>query len=441
MVMKTIKIIKPTKPSIPKKIRVAAYARVSVQGELNAHSLGAQTDYYANLIASNPNWENVGIFADYGITGTTADRPGFQKLMPLCDKNKVDLILVKSISRFCRNTVDLLNTTRRLKEKNINVRFEKENIDSISPNGELMLTLLASFAQEESRSISENTRWAIQKGYQMGKVHNVTQYGYAWDGIEFHIIEEEAEVVRKIFSLYLEGRSPQQIETLFEQNGITSRGGHFCYSHIWTALRCEHYIGDSLFQKTYCADFMTHHRVKNIGQIDSYYAIGTHPPIIDKETWDKVQAEIKRREELGYLANQNINTSCFTSKVFCGKCGRTYRRRIEGMKRRVTRLYKWICGTKISGTSKACNAQNLPEKQLYELTSEVLCCENFTKELFDSKIEKIVVSAPSTLTFYLKDGSTVDKRWLIETPNTKIKEAINGKVSNNNTCNTSKVLV
>ena len=432
--MKTVRIIEPNKPNSQKKTRVAAYARVSVQGELNQHSLSTQTDYYTKLIESTPEWEKVGVFADYGLTGTNADRPGFKALMALCDEGKVDLVLVKSISRFCRNTVDLLTTTRHLKELGINVRFEKENIDSISSDGELMLTLLASFAQEESRSISENTRWAIRKGYQRGKVHRVLQYGYDWDGKQFHINEKEAEVVRMIFSLYLEGKSPQQIEALFEQNGIKSRGGvPFRYGHIWDALRCEHYIGDSLFQKTYCEDFMTQHYVKNVGQANRYYASGTHPAIIDKETWDAVQKEIKHREELGYLGNQNINTSCFTSKIFCGKCGRAYRRRCLG--RINNRFYRWQCSSKIKGTSKACDAQNIPEKHLYALTSEVLGCENFTRELFDSKIEKIVVTGTCTLTFYMKDGSTVNKKWLLETHNTKIKEAIYG--SNNYTCNAS----
>ena len=439
MVMKTVKLIKPTKPRFPAKIRVAAYARVSVQGELNAHSLNAQTDYYTKLIENNPRWVNVGVFSDYGLTGTNADRPGFKTLMSLCDAGKVDLVLVKSISRFCRNTVDLLNTTRHLKDLNIDVRFEKENIDSISPDGELMLTLLASFAQEESRSTSENIRWAIKKGFENGKVHNVVQYGYDWDGKHFHINEEEANVIRQIYALYLEGRSPQQIVSLFEQTGITSRGGkHFSYSHVWKALRSEHYIGDSLLQKTYCPDFLTQHYVKNVGQADRYYVTGTHPAIIDKETWNAVQKEIERREELGYLANQGLGFSCFTSKVFCGKCGHTYRRRMTGTKNR-NKLYKWICGTKIDGTSKVCDAQNISEKQLYMLTAEVLECENFTKELFDSKIEKIVVTASRTLTFYLKDGNTVDKRWVVMSTNPKYKEVYND--SNNNSCNANQVLI
>ena len=433
---KKIELIEPVRPLVMDRTRVAAYARVSVQGELNEHSLNAQTDYYSKLISSNPKWENAGIFADYGLTGTNIARPGFQNLMTTCDQGKVDMILVKSISRFCRNTVDLLQTTRKLKNKGINVRFEKEGIDSISSKGELFLSLLASFAQEESRSISENVRWAIKKGFENGKVHHVLQYGYDWDGVDFHINEKEADVVRQIFSLYIGGKSPYQIEALFKESGIKSRNGKpFYSSHIWDILRCEHYIGDSLLQKTYCDDFMTHKYENNIGQAERYYAVETHPAIIDKETWDAAQAEIKRREALGCLANQNINTSCFTSKVFCGKCGRTYRRRMMGMGNRQCQYYRWKCSSKIEGTSKACDAQNIPEKYLYALTAEVLECENFTKELFDSKIEKIVISAPSTLTFYLKNGSTVDKRWLITTRNTKIKEAINGKSSNNNTCN------
>lgn len=435
MTMKKVEIIKSNAPLLTERTKVAVYARVSQEGEMNEHSLKAQVDYYSKVISTNPKWENAGIFADYGLTGTVAARPGFQNLIALCDSGKVNLVLVKSISRFGRNTVDLLNTVRHLKDLNINVHFEKENIDSISDDGELMITLLASMAQEESRSISENTRWAVRKGFEKGKVHSVLQYGYDWDGKEFHINEREAEVVKTIFRLYLEGRSPDQIETYFRENGITSRGGrHFCYQHIWKALRCEHYIGDSLLQKTYCADFMTHHYEVNRGQAPRYYATGTHPAIISRETWDAVQKEIKRREELGYLANQSISFSCFTGKIFCSKCGHTYRRRMGGMKGRLTKYYKWVCGGRISGTSAVCDAQNIPEKALYSLTSEILGSE-VTKESFDAVIEKITVTSPSTLSFHLKDGSVIEKQWLVTTKNKTMREAINGKISNNNSGN------
>lgn len=436
MTMRKVEIIQPNAPLLTERTKVAVYARVSQEGEMNEHSLKAQVDHYSKLISANPRWENVGIFADYGLTGTDAARPGFQNLIAFCDTGKVDLVLVKSISRFCRNTVDLLNTIRHLKDIGINVRFEKENIDSMSENGELMITLLASLAQEESRSISENTRWAVHKGFERGKVHSVIQYGYDWDGKEFHINEKEAAVVRLMYSLYLEGRSPEQIVIIFKEKGIKSRSGKpFGYHHVWSNLRSEHYKGDSLFQKTYCADFMTHRYETNRGQASRYYAEGTHPQIVSKETWDAVQKEIVRRAELGYQANQSLSFSCFTGKVICGKCGHTYRRRMCGMKKRLTKQYKWICGSKIAGTSAACNAQNIPEKQLYLLTSEVLGCEELTEELFDSQIEKITVTEPSTLTFCMKDGTTIERQWVITTTNTKIREAINGKISNGDSGN------
>lgn len=440
--MKTIEIIKPIKAIDIKKTRVAVYARVSIEGEMNQHSLSAQVDYYSKLIQSNPKWENAGIFADYGLTGTNAERPGFQGLVKLCDEGKADLVLTKSISRFCRNTVDLLNTVRHFKDIGINVHFEKENIDSISSDGELMLSLLASFAQEESRSISENTRWAIHKRFEQGIPGSFYLYGYKWDGKEFHIVPEQAEIVREIYSSYLSGRSPDQIALELQKRNVPStRGGRFSYSLVFGILRLEKYTGNSILQKTYCQDFMTGKYRKNNGEAPRYFAEGTHPQIISQETYDAVQEEIARRRELGYLANQSLKFSCFTGKVVCAYCGRTFRKRMNSSKHRINKGYRWVCGNKIEHTSSFCNAQNVPDKVLYSMTSEVLELDSFTDEQFNVAIDLIEVSRTNTLKFKMKDGSEIVKTWLCTTNNRKMREEINGKVRNSDTCNTDKILV
>lgn len=437
-----IKAVKPIDFELSRRKRVAAYARVSVETEMSQHSMANQINYYSSLIKSRADWDFVGVYADEGFTGTKADRPGFQNLISDCKAGKIDLILVKSISRFARNTVDLLNTVRHLKDLGIDVVFEKENINSISPQGELLLTLIASFAQEESRSVSENTKWAIRKKFEQGIDLCTHVYGYRWDGSKFHIVPEEAEIVREVFRRYLDGQSPDQIAGVLASRGIRGiRGALFQYTSIWDILRQERYIGNALLQKTFTENHITKKTIRNKGEMQKFYAEGTHPAIIDKETFNAVQEEIKRRAELGYLANQSLSFSCFTGKVFCSECGRTYRRRMSGMKGRISKQYRWICGNKLAHTVSFCNSQNVPETQLYALTSEVLNCSSFDKKQFDGAVERILVSRPNTLTFIMKDGTSVTKTWICTTPNTKMREELNGNISNSDSGNTEQICI
>ena len=425
-----IRVEKAIKKPLFKHQNVAAYARVSVENELTDHSLANQIEYYKSYINKRPLWNFIGVYADEGITGTKLNRPGFQNLLKDCENGKINIVLTKSISRFARNTVDLLNETRHLKELGINVWFEKENLWSISPEGELMLTLLASFAQEESRSVSENTKWIIQKRFAQGIGNNYFLFGYKWDGKTFQIVPEQAEIVLWIYENYLKGMTPDHMATILRQRGIKSaRGNDFSYSLVWNILRLEKYKGESLLQKTYVENHLSKKKIRNHGQMPMYHVTETHPPIVSSELFDAVQNEIQRRAELGYLANQSISFSCFTSKIVCEKCGRTYRRRMSGTKGRKTKHYKWMCGKKIEGTSSACDSQNVPEKALYELTMELLQTDNLTQEFFNEHIDHITVSDHCTLIFHMKDGSVIKKRWQVKTKNTKIRETINGKDS------------
>ena len=207
--MAIIRKIEPVLPRITVRKKVAAYARVSTDFGQQLNSLSAQVSYYSSYIQSNPEWDYVGVYADEGITGTsTKHRDEFNRLMEDCAAGKIDIVLVKSISRFARDTIDTLNAARHLKDMGIDVYFEKENIHSLSDEGELMLTLLASFAQEESRSISENVKWGIRKSFKEGIPNgHKSAYGYKWDGDMFRIIPEQGEVVKEIFACFLEGEA------------------------------------------------------------------------------------------------------------------------------------------------------------------------------------------------------------------------------------------
>lgn len=384
-------------------------------------------EVYREYISSRPEWEFQGVYADDAFTGTNTARPGFQQMLSDCNEGLIDIILTKSISRFARNTVDLLNIARDLRAKGISIRFERENIDTLTVDGDFLLTLLASLAEAEARSVSENTLWSIRKRFEKGIGNNFILYGYKWDGEKFNIVEEEAEVVRFIFSLYLEGNGPKMIANILSKKGILTRSGNpFYYTTITQMLRCEKYKGDSLFQKTFTTDYISKKKRRNKGEVMQYYAVGTHPAIIDSDTYDKVQSEIERRAELGYLSNQKMHFSCFTSKLICSKCGKAYRKRENGLTGyHKTRIYKWVCATKIEGTSKACSAQNVPDRVLVALTTEVLGRDDYDKEFFDSRIDHIEVGE-NNLTYIMKNGTTVEKYWV---------RRKNGSISNTDSCN------
>ena len=401
--IRTVTRISNPATAAPRKMRVAAYCRVSVDFEINLNSLNAQVDHYSRFIKANPNWEFAGVYADEGITGTKADRPGFEALLHSCDNGEIDIILTKSISRFARNTVILLETVRHLRRKGISIRFERENIDSLSDSGELLLTLLASFAQEESRSISENTRWAIRRNFERGMVHNVSpMLGYRFDGDGFVVQEDEARTVRLIFDLYLKGMSPDGITAYLNENGYRSVNGRpFKYGCIWDILRQIKYTGNSVLQRTYTEDYISHRTKRNHGQFPQYHAEGTHPVIIPQETFDAAQAEIQRRKALGYLANTTKNFTAFTGKIVCAKCGRTFRRSNTGKTgRHKSNYHYWKCGTRFTKGKAGCDAPLVPEAELYRISAEL------GQE--PASIKGVLVSG-NTLSFTLENGETVEK--------------------------------
>lgn len=407
--MRKISKIETQLPQLPEQKKVAAYARVSEEKGRTLHSMSAQVSFYSSYIQKNRQWQYAGVYADEGISGTTDNRTEFRRMLEDCEKGKIDIILTKSISRFARNTVDLLETVRHLKDLGVEVRFEKEGINSLSEDGELMLTLLASFAQEESRSTSENIKWAIRKKFQQGRPNSFNVYGYRWNGEQFIVEPEEAKIVRLIFDNFLKGLSAEQTEVQLEEMGVKSyTGGHFSNTSIRAILRNEKYTGNMLLQKVFIPDHITHKSINNNGELPQYWVENSHEAIISLETYEKVQDEIARRRELGALANPAINTGCFTSKIKCGICGRSFQRSSRNRKR--DNSYKmWICATRKKGHT--CNNKDIPETTLEKVCAEVLEIEEFDETLFSEQIEKILVPAPHQLIFHFYDGRIVNRQW------------------------------
>lgn len=413
--MRKINIIEPKVPQMPSRKKVAAYARVSMESERLQHSLSAQVSYYSSLIQQNPAWEYAGVYADDGITGTkTNDRTEFNRMIADCEAGKIDIILTKSISRFARNTVDLLNAVRHLKELGISVQFEKEHIDSLSEDGELMLTLLASFAQEEVRSLSDNVKWGTRKRFEKGIPNGRFQiYGYRWDGDHLVVEPEEAKIVKLIYDNFLNGLSAESTEKQLEEMGVKSyKGQHFGNTSIRQILGNITYTGNLLFQKEYTVDPISKKSRKNQGELPQYWVENTHEAIIPMEVYQAVQEEKARRRELGVFANWSINTSCFTSKIKCGRCGKSYQRsNRKGRKDLDANYTVWICGTRRKTGNAQCQNKDIPEPMLKEACAAVLGLDEFDETVFSEQIDHIEIPAPYEMVFYFKDGRIVPHRW------------------------------
>lgn len=409
--MAKITKIEPQIPALPTRKKVAAYARVSMETERLHHSLSSQISYYSELIQKNPEWEYVGIYTDEAITGTIAKkRDEFQRLIADCETGKIDIVLTKSISRFARNTVDLLKTVRHLKELGISVRFEKENIDSLSGDGEVMLTLLASFAQSESESISTNVKWGVRKRMEQGTPNgHFRVYGYRWEDDQLVIVPEEAVIVKHIYQNFLDGKSLLETEREFAAEGITTRDGcRWVDSNIKVVLSNITYTGNMLLQKEYIADPISKKRKKNHGELPQYYVENTHEAIIPIETFQYVQDEMARRRELGAFANKSMNITCFTAKLKCEKCGKSYVRNTRKNRAKMTQLgdqlVGWVCGSSKKKNGE-CKAMEIPEYILRQKCAEALGLEEFDEDAFAKQIEIITIPEQGILNFHMTDGT------------------------------------
>jgi len=393
-------------PAQPKVKRVAAYARVSSGKDAMLHSLSAQVSYYSDLIQNHPGWLYCGVFADEALTGTKENRENFQRLLAECRAGNIDLIITKSISRFARNTVVLLQTVRELKSMGVDVYFDEQNIHSMSADGELMLTILASYAQEESLSASENQKWRIKKNFEDGKPWSGQVLGYKYVNGVYIVKPEEAEIVRSIFADYLSGMGVEAIMKKLNAQGKTSRNGHaWCRSSVRKVLGNYSYTGNLLLQTTFRENHITKKTLPNRGELPMYHAENTHEAIISMEDYQAVQAEMARRS-----AKHN-KTKCgpvkypFTSMIVCGTCGKGYRRK-------VTRTGPvWICSTFNIYGKATCPSKQIPERTLEKATAEVLGLDEFDAEALHDKITAIRAEGGNTLVFLFKDGTQTVKRW------------------------------
>ena len=407
--MAKISRVEPVVLALKKRKRVAAYARVSVESEKMNHSLSAQVSYYSSLIQKNPEWEYAGVYADDFVSGTgTAKRDEFNRMLADCEAGKIDIVLVKSISRFARNTVDLLETVRHLKDIGVEVRFEREHISSFSGDGELMLTILASFAQEESRSISDNVKWGIRKRMAEGIPNGHFRIlGYRWEGDELVIVPEEAAIVRRIFQNFLDGKSRLETERELEAEGIRSINGCVMRdSNIKQILTNITYTGNMLLQKEFIADPISKQKRKNRGELPQYYVENTHPAIIDKATFDYVQEEMARRRELACFANKALNLSCFSSKIKCGNCSRSF---VRSARKRGSYVI-WTCGSK-KGRGESCGARDIPEKLLKSVCTNILGTDEFDESVFAGRVDSIVMIGKDKMEFHFYGGEVKTVKW------------------------------
>ena len=319
--------IVPKPPKLEQKKRVAAYARVSSGKDAMLHSLSAQVSYYSDLIQNHDDWLYVGVYADEATTGTKESRADFQRLIADCRAGKIDMVITKSISRFARNTVTLLQTVRDFKAWEVDIFFEEQNIHTMSADGELMLTILASYAQEESRSISENVTWGQRKRMADGKVSFAYSrfLGLDKDKETGKIVvnPEQTETVKLILRLFLEGKTPHAIASHLTAQGIKTPGGKDVWNQqtIRRMLSNEKYKGDALLQKEFTVDFLQKKLKKNEGEVPQYYVEDNHEAIISPAVFDLVQEELAKRSR---DKTRYSGATIFSNKIRCADCGSWY---------------------------------------------------------------------------------------------------------------------
>lgn len=389
------------KESKKKKLRVAAYARVSTDSDEQATSYEAQIEYYTEYIRRNPEWELVGVFADEGVSGTyTKKRDGFNKMIDEAMEGNIDYIITKSISRFARNTLDCLKYIRKLKEKNIPVYFEKENINTMDAKGEVLLTIMASLAQQESQSLSQNVKLGFQYRFQQGQIQvNHNRFlGYTKDEEgKLIIVPEGAKIVKRIFREYLEGYSLRDIKKGLEKDGIRNGAGNkkWHVSNLDQILTNEKYMGDALLQKTYTVDFLNKKRVINDGIVPQYYVENSHEAIIPKDIFMRVQEEMSRRAS---MTTSNGKRRIYSSKyalsslAYCSKCGDIYRR--IHYNNRGNKYAVWRCCTRVEKGPNKCDARTIKEKDLQEIVvksiNQLISESEELKKILKTNLEKVI---------------------------------------------------
>ena len=384
----------PAMPDRPRAKRVAAYARVSVGKEAMLRSLSAQVSHYSGLIRSTPGWEYAGVYSDEGATGTKADRRGFEDLIAACRSGGVDMVITKSISRFARNTVDLLRTVRELASLGVDVYFEEQNMHSASPDGELMLSILACVAQEESRAASDNVKWRIRNDFKRGIPTYQRPIGYRLEGLEFRVVPEEAETVSRIFSMCLSGKGILAIAKELNSEGIaTVRGNEWSANTVSIVLRNPIYTGDLMLQRTFRKDHMCKRKSRNRGELPIYHVEGDHEAIVPKADFDAAQAAIAERAAHSARKGDNRSRYPHSGLVVCGICGAGYHRRSSKGKRH------WICTTYDRMGKAHCASRQIPDEALIKAVPSV------------DGVRRIVALPGQMLRVEFADGRAEERAW------------------------------
>ena len=368
-----------------KRLRVAAYCRVSTDEDEQINSYKAQIEYYTDKINKNPEWQMAGIFADEGISGTQAKkRPEFLKMIRLCRQGKIDLILTKSFSRFARNTVDSVDYIRELRALGIGVVSEKENMNTLNEDSEMLITILSCFAQAESESISKNVSWGVRQSFKNGKVpikySTLLGYKKGENGLP-EIIPDEAEIVKEIYRSYLDGMSLRQIADTLNSRGIKTKHKNTAWTPetVKGILKNEKYSGDAILQKTYVTDCITKKTRKNNGELPMYIVKNHHDPIISRNDFNRVQEEMARRSAKRNIAEKLTKTEqgkysakyALSELLICGECGTHYRRvtwTAKGFKE-----IKWRCINRIQYGKKKCHdSPTIDEQPLQKAIVETI---------------------------------------------------------------------
>lgn len=380
------------------KLKVAAYCRVSTERETQKSSIDTQIKYYTDLIQENPEWDFAGVFYDYESGLRKEKRNGLDAMLKKAYRGEIDYIITKSISRLSRNVLDTLTIIRSLKAKGINIYFEKENLNSLETETEIDIAFNGVLAQEESRNLSENVQWGYKRKFERGDDFvGKMPMGYKRYNDEWIVVPEEANIIRKIYQLYLGGSTLQQIKECMEEHHIKTATGKETWATavIQKILKNEKYKGDSLLQKTYTEDFITGKKGKNVGQRECYYITNSHLAIITAETFDKVQEEMANRARLVRKEDGKVesSTSKYNGKyllgnlLVCGDCSASYRRRTERGK------IVWRCATRIEKGRQACpNSPTLDEEWVQDILGEVVCQSGIYDEtVVRNEVDKIQV--------------------------------------------------
>ncbi len=361
------------------------------------HSLSAQAGYYSKMITQHPGWQFAGVYADEAMTGTKENRLGFQNLLKDCRNGKIDLVIVKSISRLARNTVTLLETVRELKSLGVDVFFEEQNIHTLSSEGELMLTILAGYAQEESLSASENQKWRIKKCYEEGRPWSMNMLGYRQINGSHAVVPEEAEAVRRIYRYYLSGMGMQAVARRINADGFRTRSGReFRYSNIDSILKNETYTGNLMLQRKYRIDHISKREVRNRGARPMYCVNNSHEAIVSADEFKRVQETMRKRaEKYGPKPADSCQDSPFKGKILCGICGRRY------VRKKTPSGPVWICPSFNKLGKSACASKRIPESVLESITADTDMC----------KVEYLSANNGNLIVFHFSNGTSLEKTW------------------------------